>query len=175
MSGLRIDVGSLVGRPGMARDIRTTEHVAGLTGTLGWVEESDPVRLDLTAESLLEGVGVSGTITGRMHLRCSRCLSDYIVSFRQHVDEIFYLGTPPEEEGYQVEGDVLDLEPMVRDHVVLAIPVNPVHSPECRGLCPTCGADLNAGDCGHGTDGMDSRWAPLVSLQGLLGSTTEEE
>lgn len=174
MSGLLIDVGSLVGRPGTSRDIVAAERVPGLTGTLGWVEEDDRVRLELTADGLLEGIEVTGWISGRLRLRCSRCLADYDEPFRQAVEEIFYLGTPPEEEGYGVTGDAIDLEPMVRDLVVLAIPVAPVHNEDCRGLCSTCGADLNVVDCGHQTEPTDTRWAPLMSLEGLLGSTEEE-
>ncbi|HEY8201786.1 MAG TPA: DUF177 domain-containing protein [Actinomycetota bacterium] len=174
MSGLLVDVGSMVGRPGTSREIVSAERIPGLVGTLGWVEENDPVRLELTAESVLEGIEVTGWLSGRLRLRCSRCLADYEEPFRQAVDEIFYLGTPPEEEGYQVTGDTIDLEPMVRDLVVLAIPVVPIHSEDCRGLCPECGADLNVVDCGHRSESADSRWAPLMSLEGLLGSTEEE-
>jgi uncharacterized protein len=174
MSGLLVDVGSLIGRPGASRDIVASERVPGLTGTLGWVDEDDPVRLELTAESLVEGVEVAGWISGKLRLRCSRCLADYDQRFRQSVDETFYVGTPPEEEEYRVTGDTIDLEPMVRDIVVLAIPVAPLHSEDCRGLCPACGADLNVADCGHRTEPIDTRWAPLSSLEGLLGSTEEE-
>jgi uncharacterized protein len=174
MSGLLVDVGSLVGRPGTSRDIVQTERISGLTTALGWVEERDPVHLELTAESVLEGVEVTGWLSGRLHLRCSRCLVDYEEPFRQAVDEIFTTGTPPEEEGYRLNGDVMDLEPLVRDLVVLAIPSAPVHSDDCRGLCPECGADLNVVDCGHRADATDTRWAPLRSLEGLLGPTEEE-
>lgn len=174
MSGLLIDVGALIDRAGTSRDITTRRRVPGLTGTLAWVEEDDPVRLELLAESLLEGIGVTGEISGKLHLRCSRCLVEYEEPFRQPVDEVFYLGTPPEEEGYRVNGDTIDLEPMVRDLVVLAIPVNPVHNEDCRGLCATCGADLNVVDCGHGGPLGDLRWAPLAKLEGLLASGEEE-
>jgi uncharacterized protein len=174
MSGLVVDVGSMVGHPGTSRNIVSAERIPGLVGTLGWVEENDPVRIELTAEALLEGIEVTGWLSGKMRLRCSRCLADYEQPFQQAVDEIFYLGTPPEEEGYRVSADTIDLEPMVRDLVVLEIPVVPLHSEDCRGLCPVCGADLNVVDCGHSTEAADTRWAPLMSLEGLLGSTEEE-
>src|SRR5881296_3505039 len=174
MSGLLVDVGSMVGRSGTSREIVLAERIPGLVGTLGWVEENDPVRIELTAESLLEGIEVTGWLSGKLRLRCSRCLADYEERFRQAVDEIFYLGTPLDEEGYQVTGDTIDLEPMVRDLVVLAIPVAPLHSEDCHGLCPECGADLNVVDCGHRAESADTRWAPLMSLEGLLSSTEEE-
>jgi uncharacterized protein len=174
ISGLLVDVGSLIGRSGASREIVAAERVAGLKGTLGWVDEDDPVRVELTAESLLEGVEVTGTVSGRLHLQCSRCLVVYARPFRQAVDEIFYGGTPPEEEGYRLTGDMMDLEPLVRDVAVLAIPAAPLHSEDCRGLCSLCGADLNVVDCGHKTEPTDSRWAPLASLGGLLDSTEEE-
>ena len=175
MSGLLVDVGSLVGRPGTSRNIDLTERIPGLQTALGWVEENDPVHVEVTAESVLEGIEVTGWISGKLRLRCSRCLVDYVEPFRQAVDEVFSTGTSPdEEEGYRLNGDLMDLEPMVRDLVVLAIPVVPLHSEDCRGLCPECGVDLNVIDCGHRVDATDTRWAPLRSLEGLLSSTEEE-
>ena len=58
----------------------------------------------------------------------------------------------------------LDPEPMVRDAVVLEMPFSPLHSPDCKGLCPICGGDRNLGEC-PGHDETDPRWSALASLQ----------
>lgn len=163
MSGLVIDVAGLVGNPGATKEISASEPVPGLRGALGWIEDDQRVRLDVRAESLVEGIQVTGSIRGTMSLACSRCLREYRQRFEQEVDELFSF-RPQDDEAYRMTGKVIDLEPMLRDAVVLSIPVNPLHSDECKGLCPACGADRNLDDCGHREDAADMRWEPLKRL-----------
>jgi uncharacterized protein len=166
MHWLLIDVSGLAGRPGAIQDLSTAGMIGGLRGGLGWVEEGELLRVDLTFESLREGVQVSGTAGGLLHLNCSRCLVEYEQEFERKLDEIFYFdaGEAEEREGYEVHGKVVDLEPMLRDAIVLGIPVKPLHDVDCRGLCPVCGMDLNVGHCAHGRGEVDPRWAPLRKL-----------
>lgn len=172
MSALLVDVSELAGKPGASKKIWRQEAVSGLHSGLGRVEEGDPVRLRLLAESLVEGVAVSGQISGRLHLSCSRCLAKYVEAFDQPVEEVYYFERAEEREGYQVHDRSIDLEPMVRDVIVLAIPIRPLHRPDCKGLCPACGADRNVADCGHREELVDLRWAPLREL---LAAREEEE
>lgn len=172
MSGLVIDITELAGKPGAVKTISRSEPVPGLRGALGRVEEDRGVEVSLVAESLIDGVAVSGQVAGTMHLSCSRCLVEYEESFRQEVDEVFYFQEADEKEGYAVEGTTIDLEPMLRDVIVLAIPTRPLHREDCRGICAVCGADLNARDCGHREE-PDLRWAPLRGL--LAAYATREE
>jgi uncharacterized protein len=167
MSGLIVDVSDLVGRPGATRHIRRGVAVPGLRGALGWVDDDSVVQVDVAVDSVPEGVVVTGTVSGTMHLSCSRCLVDYDRNFDQAVDETFYLERDgrDDDDGYAVAGDEIDLEPMVRDVIVLGIPPVPLHDEACRGLCTTCGGDLNLADCGHTQTPADLRWAPL---QGAL-------
>ena len=166
MQGLLIDIHDLVGTPGACRPIFKVQPIEGLKVPLAWVEEEDPVQIDLVAESLREGVEVTGEVSGRLRLSCSRCLVEYGLPFEQAVGEMFYFSAEEakEKESYAVEAGIIDLEQMLRDVVILGMPVNPVHDPECRGLCPQCGADLNQGDCGHDREMVDIRWAPLKSM-----------
>ena len=165
MSGLVVDVTELVAGPGTRLGIQREVPVPGLRGALGWIGEDEPVRLDLAADGVTDGVAVTGKVSGTMHLSCSRCLVSYDRSFEQRVDEMYYHGSAEDGDGYEVEANRIDLEPMLRDVIVLAIPTRPLHQETCRGLCPTCGADRNAADCGHATEPPDLRWAPL---QGAL-------
>lgn len=162
MSFLVVDISELAGGPGASRRIMRAERLPGLQGGMGWVDEGHPVGLNLLAESLTDGIAVSGRVSGIMHLSCSRCLMEYSAAFDEWIREVFYFERAEEREGYEVRGTEIDLEPMLRDAIVLAIPVRPLHREACRGLCPVCGADRNVVDCGHSTAAMDPRWAPLL-------------
>ncbi|HEX4865395.1 MAG TPA: DUF177 domain-containing protein, partial [Acidimicrobiales bacterium] len=70
-----------------------------------------------------------------------------------------------DEETYPLEGEFLDLQPLVRDALLLELPLAPLCSDECRGICPTCGADLNAGGCACVEKPADPRWAALDALK----------
>ncbi|HWS47003.1 MAG TPA: DUF177 domain-containing protein, partial [Acidimicrobiia bacterium] len=80
-----------------------------------------------------------------------------------HVDELFE-PAPLEGETYALDDDVVDLEPLVRDALVLELPAVPLCRDDCRGLCPSCGIDRNAATCDCAADDIDPRWAPLRSL-----------
>jgi uncharacterized protein len=173
MHWLLIDVSGLAERPGAIQDVSTTGNITGLRGGLGWVSERDPVKVDLTLESLREGVLVTGTAEGLLRLNCSRCLVEYEQEFERKLDEVFYFN--PEEaeqkEGYEMSGTVVDLEPMLRDAILLDIPAQPLHDADCRGLCPICGIDLNLGNCEHRHGDYDPRWAPLRELMQKLNDS----
>ena len=126
------------------------------------------VELDLQLEAVMEGVLVSGTARTTAAGDCVRCLDALERSLEVTFQELFvYPGKTPmgsaDEDLHELEGDLLDLEPMVRDAVVLALPFQPVCSPGCPGLCSECGVRL-ADDPGHQHDSTDPRWAALQTL-----------
>ena len=81
-----------------------------------------------------------------------------------HVDELFE-PHPLEGETYQLDDDVIDLEPLVRDALLLELPLAPLCAPDCAGLCPTCGVNHNLTRCECVTTEIDPRWAALRSLE----------
>lgn len=174
MSGLVFDVSEMLERPGANRVIKRGVAISGLQGALGGIGEDEPVHVDLSLDAVTDGIAVSGTIRGTLHLACSRCLVRYDRSFDNQVDEMFFAGAVRQGEyegdGYEVSENHVDLEPMLRDVIVLGIPLAPLHDEHCRGLCPTCGADRNLTDCGHTQQLNDLRWAPLEALRGALGA-----
>jgi uncharacterized protein len=169
-SPLVLDTHQLGRRPGSMRRVRRTVPAPGDLGTevIGVPEGSD-LGLDLRLEAVMEGVLVSGTARGRAVGECVRCLDDVEQTLEVELQELYvYPGRAPEgdeEDRYELDGDLLDVEPVLRDAVVLALPFQPVCSPDCPGLCSTCGARL-ADDPGHHHDAVDLRWA---ALQGLVG------
>jgi uncharacterized protein len=164
VSKLSVDISELLRKPGTSRQLQFTEEIQGLGLDLARVKPA--LGFDLRLDGLVEGVLVSGRVNGAYAFECSRCLGTFEKPFEVELDEVLaYEGQPGAEREYQIEGDHAHLEPVVRDAVILAMPLNPLCRPDCKGLCPVCGADRNAGDCGHRAERTDLRWEPLSQLR----------
>ncbi len=161
----RIDVRDLLDHPGSAKTVRVREPAAGLHLELAGVRDDASLGGDLLLESVVEGILVSGALTGRMWLRCARCLAESDRDFEVQVSELFVHEPDPDGDDYELspEGD-LDPEPMVRDAVILAIPFSPLCRPDCLGICERCGGDRNLGQCACRPQPADPRWAGLERL-----------
>jgi uncharacterized protein len=116
----------------------------------------------------MEGVLVSGEVEVPLEGSCARCLEPVEDVLDLDVQELYaYPGsttesTSEEDEVRLVEGERIDLEPMVRDAVVLALPLSPVCSEDCRGLCVDCGQRLDDLPPDHTHEVTDPRWAGLA-------------
>lgn len=166
---LVLDTRELGRRPGSMRRLRrivaAPAHVwAGLVG----VPEGVPLELDLRLESVMEGVLVSGTVRAPLTGECARCLDPVTGSVEADLQELYAypdVEVGGEDELPHLNGDRLDLEPLVRDGVVLALPLAAVCEDDCLGLCPTCGTRFADAAPGHGHEFADPRWATLQQLQ----------
>jgi uncharacterized protein len=144
------------------------------------------VHLRLRLESVMEGVLVSGDLDVPVTGSCARCLEPIEDTLSLGVQELYaYEGstteaTSEEDEVRRIEGDHLDLEPLARDTVVLALPLAPVCTEDCSGLCVDCGQRLDDLPADHAHEVADPRWAALAqkfpSSSGAPGEspTTEE-
>jgi uncharacterized protein len=169
-----IDVRDLLDRPGSAKRIQVDEPVDGLRTELAAVQAEAPLEGELTLESVVEGIFVTGTVGGRMTLRCARCLKDFESEFDVAMNEL-YVREPGPEDDYALADDLtLDPEPMVRDAVVLEMPFSPLCKPDCLGLCERCGGDRNLGECTCGPD-VDPRWSALQALFADAPETTTDD
>jgi len=160
---LRIPVADLLRRPGSSRAIAVEAPVEGLAGPGAEVPATAPVRVDVTLEQVSEGIVVRGTVAARWSGSCSRCLAPVEAEVRVHVDEL-YEASPLEGETYLLADDTVDLEPLVRDALVLELPAAPVCRDDCKGICPSCGADRNTTTCDCVESEPDPRWAALRAL-----------
>ena len=135
------------------------------TGVVGVPEGSDVV-LDLRLESVVEGVLVTGTARVHVEGECVRCLDPVTSEQEVRVQELYLYPDQDvdDEEAERLEGDLIDLEPLLRDAVVLGLPFRPVCRDDCPGLCPECGARL-ADDPDHRHEQGDPRWAALSALR----------
>jgi uncharacterized protein len=162
-SPFRISVADLLRRPGAQAAVQVVAPLAGLGGPGAEIDADAPVGVDVTLERVSEGIVVRGTVRARWHAACSRCLVPLGGDVAVHVDELFERH-PLAGETYLLDDDVIDAEPLVRDAVVLELPIAPVCRPDCAGLCASCGADRNVAPCDCGTVEPDPRWAALRSL-----------
>ena len=135
------------------------------------------VQLRLRLESVMEGVLVSGEIEAPLVGSCARCLEPIEDTLHLRVQELYaYSGstteeTSEEDEVRRIEGDHLDLEPLARDTVVLNLPLAPVCTPDCAGLCVDCGQRLDDLPADHGHEVVDARWAGLAAKFGTPSSS----
>ena len=163
-SQLSVEISELLRQPGSSKRLEFSEEFPGLGLDIGRV--LPVMSFDLRLDSLVEGILVGGTVTGTYSFECIRCLKPFEQPFAVQLGEVMaYEGQPGAEEGYQITGDHAHLEPVIRDAVMLAMPLNPLCRPDCRGLCAVCGADLNTTDCGHNAAKQDLRWEPLAALR----------
>lgn len=165
-SGLVLDTHELGRRVGAMKAVqRIAEAPDGIGMDVIGVPPGSPVDLDLRLESVVEGVLVTGTAVVSLQGQCARCLEQ--ISSDEEVDlQELYLypdKEPDDDEASRLEAELLDLEPLLRDTVVLDLPYTPLCRPDCAGLCPDCGANLNE-DPGHRHDDrVDPRWAGLTA------------
>lgn len=171
-SGLVIDTHELGRRVGAMKEIqRIAEAPDGIGTDVIGVPPGSSIEFELRLESVVEGVLVTGAAEVTLTGQCGRCLEP--ISFDEEIDlQELYLypdKEPDDEEASRLEDDLLDLEPLLRDTVVLDLPYTPLCRPDCAGLCPDCGANLNADPDHAHDDRIDPRWA------GLSGWTAEPD
>ncbi len=137
------------------------------------VPESSPLSIDVTLTSVSEGVLADGDVAATAEGECARCLAPVEDALRVRVQELYaYEGSVTEEttdadEILRLQGDLLDLEPAVRDALVLAMPVTPLCRPDCPGLCAECGVPWDELPDDHRHETVDPRWAALEKLRSV--------
>ena len=175
-SGLVLDTRELGRRAGAMKVVRTTvEAPADLGIAVIGVPPGSPVELDLRLESVVEGVLVSGTATVQLRGECVRCLGEVSDELEIDVQELFVYpeSDATDDEASRLEGDLVDLEPLLRDGVVLDLPFQPLCREDCQGLCAECGANLND-DPHHTHDApLDPRWEKLRGVGGEDGGSQD--
>ena len=164
-----IDTRALGRRPGTLRALRLAAPVNEPIGLdVVAVPPGADVDLDLRLEAVAEGVLVSGTAAATAVGQCSRCLVDLTEPVIARIRELYAYpdsttaATTDDDEIARLVDDLVDLEPVVRDATVLALPSVPLCTPDCAGLCPDCGgkwADLGPD---HRHETIDPRWAALT-------------
>jgi uncharacterized protein len=155
MSSFRIDVADLLSTARARRTVHLAEPVEDLVGSAAAIV--DLAVLDLDLERISEGIVVRGRVSATWRGDCSRCLGPLTRPFDVHVDELFEPDPVPGET-YPIEGHELDLDQLVRDALLLELPL----APQCD---PPCSPALIGGDETEDSSAPDPRWAVLSELE----------
>lgn len=167
---LVVNVVELLRWPGSTKDVVATVACDDVDfGDARIVD--DPVDVKMHCESMSNGVSVAGTASATWAGECRRCLAPIRERLTIEVLEL-YQQVRDDPDAYAIENDQINLLPMVRENLLLAIPVGPLCREDCPGFCPQCGADLSEAACGCDTTVTDPRWAALEGLKGVLDDPT---
>jgi DUF177 domain-containing protein len=154
---LRFNVGFLLNQPiGYNRDIHFEYPEVVLKPDLKLTDFSGVARVGRTPQ----GIIVQGEFQGKASVECVRCLTDFEQPLHATFDELYAFDKRSmTESGLILPEDMnIDLEPLVREYLLIEIPISPICRPDCRGLCPDCGVNLNdvSGEHVHSETGEEN-------------------
>ncbi|MGO8956329.1 MAG: YceD family protein [Streptosporangiaceae bacterium] len=174
--------------PGSARTLTRTVPAPEYLGVeMARVPAGADLELDVQLEGVTEGVLVTATVSGPLAGECARCLEPFTSATKVRFQELFVLpehavpgaaGQEDEADSYQLDASgLLDLEPALRDAVVLELPLSPLCDDGCLGLCPECGIRLADAAPGHRHEQRSAIWDALKDFRAEQpnGSPSEEE
>lgn len=168
-------VADLIDRPGTSRRVDVAMPAAEDLDLDLATLRSD-IRFDGVVESVVDGLLVRGLVSADVEMACARCLQDLQQPIGADVVELFTDPAAAEstgdiDAGYEITDGTIDLDTMIRDALVPAVPYRPLCSDDCKGLCAQCGTNRNHADCSCVDVATDARWAALEGLQLSDGET----
>lgn len=162
-SPLRISAGFIIHQSiGYVRDFDFNLAHAHIPPDLDLHQLSGLAKVTRTPQGLLVQVQVQASYGAE----CVRCLTSIIQPIKTEFAELYaFTRRAATESGLILPEDgIIDLEPLVREYILLASPIGPLCRPDCKGLCPVCGENRNDTDCGHEPDVGDPRLSQLKDL-----------
>lgn len=160
---LRLNLGFLVSASiGTSRDFTFEASEIRLDNDLDVFNFAGVIKITRTPQGLL----TQGSFTGSFPLECVRCLSDYEQFVRWEFTELYAFNRDNMTDSglLMPEDGFIDFESIMREYALLEVPISPICKPDCKGLCPVCGENLNETDCGHRDTDTDSPFAALKDL-----------
>ena len=152
---LRFNVGFLLKQPiGTNRDIPIDDAEVRFSDDFSSQELTGMINFGRTPEGIL----VTGTLKARVPQECVRCLGTFSYSTHAAFSELYAFSwkTATDSDLVLSEDADIDLLPIVREYLLLDIPIQPVCQEDCKGLCPECGEDLNKSSCEHARKELDA-------------------
>lgn len=127
--------------------------------------ELDYLKGTLRLSRNTKGVLLQGQLETTVRAECARCLTSIFVPVEFDLEELFSFPASPDTVYSVDDAGNIDLGPLLREEAILAIPMGVVCRPDCAGLCPECGQNLNEGSCDCETQEIDPRLAILRTLR----------
>lgn len=158
-----VNVATIIRKPGSMRELELDARLPDRIGEgIAKLEQGSALEVDVRLEVLHDGILATGTARGAMTAECVRCLDPIDEDLEVEFTELFAYARDEAFE-YEVHDDTVDLEPPIRDAVVLALPFQPVCTPDCLGLDPATGEKLTE-PLPEPDEDVDPRWAALEQL-----------
>jgi uncharacterized protein len=170
-----VDVRDIINRPGSMHERHLDLVVPEDLGEgLVAVKAGSIMATELRLEAIHEGILVTADLSAQASGICGRCLIDIEFPRQVHFQELFAYSLDEAFE-FEVQDDHVDLEPLIRDAVVLSLPFQPVCRRDCPGLDPETGARLAETPEPELTEARDPRWSALLEFQASTGISTGED
>jgi uncharacterized protein len=160
---LHVNAAELLREPGLRRHVTTVVGAATI-----WADHpavAGDVTIDVEVVSTIDDIALTGTIEVPWQGECRRCLRPFREMLVVDVEERYAERPAEHDDAFPIEHGQIDLAPMVREHLLLAVDDPRLCRPDCPGLCPVCGADLTTGPCECDGAVVDERWAALDQLR----------
>lgn len=169
---MRIKAGALQEEKGRKVSFQLSEPMEALEYRGQTVEFASPVKLEVEAQNTGASIWVEAELTAHLKMHCSRCLEPFQQELTVDYQEEYFRSdeideAPEDTENVRVElyeDDAIDLTEGVRQNLLLSVPLQPLCQPDCRGICPECGINLNQDSCDCDTHVPDPRLAGLADL-----------
>lgn len=172
---LIFDIRSL-GSASARSESRRVPAPADLGAGMVRIPQGGELDLDVQLENVSDGVLVTAEVNAPLVGECARCLDEFAASTQVRFCELFAAeAEESEDDGYLLDGDLLDLEPALRDALVLDLPLSPLCGDDCAGLCSTCGVKLADAEPGHSHPDDGGVWAVLKDLFGPEDRTDADD
>jgi uncharacterized protein len=168
---LIVNVVELLRWPGTTKDIAVSIDATDFDFGDDRIDDV-PIAVAAHLESLSNGVSASGTAAVQWTGGCRRCLRSVTQNMVVEVSEL-YQQLPDDPDAYLIENDQINLLPMMRENILLAIPIGPLCQDDCPGFCPDCGLDLSEATCSCEKSDSDPRWSVLDQLKGALDDSAQ--
>lgn len=163
---MQVRIHDIAKSPGLSKPFQAEENMA-----LSGLRLEGPVTVDVRVSNAGTRFVVQGQVKSRAIIECSRCLSDYVEALAVKVEEDFLSEDSPELNNDGVDNiltykdDRLELDELIRQELMAALPMQPICKEDCKGLCDQCGTDLNNDSCECATEELDPRWAALEKFR----------
>lgn len=171
-SPFKVNLHELPRRAGEMREYELAFPVAEAIGVpLLQIPVGAEVKISFRAESVDDGVLITGSVQSHAVGECGRCLEPINLDVKQNFQELFLYASraaenpADDDELFILDGDIADLEIPIRDAVILSMPINPVCEDECEGLCAGCGEKWRDLPEDHAHEVVDPRWSGLSGWQ----------
>lgn len=167
---MKLDLTQLLSMPDRSEEYRVTFDMDEATHFGENYSVTDTQPFFITAENVAgKNLCVKGKTEVKLSIPCDRCLKDVTVNFPIEIDEIFgiedeQIVTDEDENADLAEAKTLDVDRLVYDQIEMNWPDKVLCRPDCKGLCPVCGHDLNQGDCGCNREVLDPRMAKFLDV-----------